>query len=162
MGNILVVRSTIPLIMAALLVPVTLFGVAFAYLESVTSNGSATVFESAAPFWAGAFVVLGMSCTMAFTTRRVILSGDGVTFVRGFSRTTVRWGSLRPPRFPYWMGIAFHYAVDPGVDPRNAFFNISRGQARAILADPRCPPLDLSPEMLKSIGLPADWRQPNA
>lgn len=104
-------------------------------------------------------VFLGVTYT-AFV-RRVEVSATGVVFVRGLSRRRVAWSDLHPPKYPYALGLQFGAPGGPGL-PQGLWFAVSRPAARAILAHPKCPRMDLSPEILNSIGLPAEWRQPAA
>lgn len=99
-----------------------------------------------------AAVCLFALVTLAFAVREVRCSSDHVEFVQGGEVIRLAWRDLLPPTDPYGVGsIVFRYRKDGVVQTRG--FGLSREQARGVLAYPPCPRFELSPEILRSIGL---------
>jgi hypothetical protein len=108
--------------------------------------------------WIPAGVVAGVCLFILVifvsAVREVRCSADQVEFVKGGEVIRLPWRDLLPPTYPYYLGsIVFLYRKGGVVQFRG--FGLSREQARGMLAYPACPRFDLTPEILRSIGLEA-------
>lgn len=160
-GERVVVWSTVPLLMSGVFVLFALAGIGATYVQTVAFGVPSGVFVGSLVWGTLVFGGAFFAGVFLWAPRSIELSDAGVVFRVAFRRLTVPWPDLVPPRRPFHVGILFRYRLN-GLVNDSDFMPVGRKQARAILTHPRCPPMDLSPEVLKSIGLAADWRHPAA
>lgn len=97
-------------------------------------------------------VIVAFACILPLFTvlRRPIgveLEGDGVTLDYPLKKVSVSWGELMKIQQVSHGIVIFRRLHDPRTEFGGAYW-VSLEQARAILADPRCPPVDM-PETLR-------------
>lgn len=107
-------------------------------------------------FWAllGLTLTLGLLFGAMFLaiTRRVEVSGKGVTFYMGLQKVSVPWTELIPPKYPYSLGsIIFERKVKETKYLQNLAASIT--QAQAILSHPSCPRFKLSNDIWMSLSM---------
>lgn len=86
----------------------------------------------------------------AQTPRSVSLSSDGVKIVTPIKSHTIPWAEMMRVGGVGLGAVTIRRRSDPP-DTVGGWFSISLEQARAILSDPRCPPVDLRDEWRQSI-----------
>jgi len=84
------------------------------------------------------------------TPRSVMLTGDGVRIIYPVRSYSFPWHEMMRVVGVGLGTVTFRRTSDP-TNIVGGWFNISLEQARAILSDPRCPPVDLRDDWRRSI-----------